>query len=81
MTTSAASTPYPIGTPGIPWGAAERATWLTRQRRQRSYANEVVAPLKARLPADVELLQYGVLEYARFGFDVETLFSAAGGEA
>jgi len=67
MSTSAASPPYPIGTPGNPWGPAERAAWLTLQRRQRSYADEVIAPLAACLPAQAELFQYGVLDYARFG--------------
>lgn len=28
-----ASVPYPIGTPGVPWGDAERAAWLSRQAR------------------------------------------------
>lgn len=69
MNTYAASLPYPIGTPGIPWATAEKAAWLTRQRRQRSYADEVTRPLAARLPAQAELFQYGVLDYARFGFE------------
>jgi hypothetical protein len=59
--------PYPIGTPGTPWGATERAAWLARQRLRRSHAAEVVAPLEARLPAQAELFQYGVLDYARLG--------------
>ena len=59
--------PYPIGTPGTPWGAPERAAWLARQARQRSYADEVVAPLQAALPAAGELLQYGTLDYGRLG--------------
>jgi Succinylglutamate desuccinylase / Aspartoacylase family len=59
--------PYPIGTPGLPWSAAEKAAWLARQRVQRSYAEEVLAPLKAGLPAQAELLQYGALDYARLG--------------
>src|SRR5436853_374126 len=48
--------PYPIGTPGVAWGPSERAQWLARQRRQRSYTDDVVARidrLAARL--DVEL--------------------------
>jgi len=27
---------YPIGTPGQPWGDAERAQWRAGQQRQRS---------------------------------------------
>lgn len=67
MSTSPSSTPYPIGIPGTPWGASERTDWLARQPLRRSYANEVVAPLKAGLPAQAELIQYGVLDYARLG--------------
>jgi hypothetical protein len=61
------TTPYPIGTPGTPWGDAERAAWLARQQIQRSYHDEVVTPLKARLPSQAELLEYGVLDYTRLG--------------
>ncbi|MEJ6003173.1 M14 family metallopeptidase [Paucibacter soli] len=59
--------PYPIGTPGTPWGAAERAAWLARQKPQRSYAEEVLAPLMSNLPAQAELFQYGRLDYGRLG--------------
>ncbi|TDP59703.1 M14 family metallopeptidase [Roseateles toxinivorans] len=67
--------PYPIGTPGTPWGAAEKALWLSRQRLQRSYAEEVVAPLKAGLPAPAELIQYGTLDYARLGLGSYPLYA------
>ena len=67
MSTLPPTTPYPIGTPGTPWGAAEKAAWLARQAIRRSYADEVLAPLKAAVPARAELLQYGVLDYARLG--------------
>ena len=60
--------PYPIGKPGTPWNAADKATWLGRQRVKRSYAQEVLAPLQTRLPAQAELFHYGVLDYTRFGF-------------
>jgi hypothetical protein len=72
---SAAATSYPIGTPGTPWGATDKAVWLMRQRRHRSYADEVAAPLAARLPARAELFQYGVLPYARFGFEDYPLYA------
>ena len=49
------TTPYPIGTPGTPWGDAERSTWLARQQVKRSYDDEVVGPLKARVPDAAEL--------------------------
>lgn len=53
---------YPIGTPGIPWGVAERAEWLSRQSRQRSYESEVLSVIERLRPRfDVE--QYGHLDY------------------
>ena len=36
---------YPIGTPGQPWGAAERAAWRARQVKQRSYADDVLTAI------------------------------------
>jgi hypothetical protein len=61
MTTPSA--PYPIGTPGIPWGDAERAEWLSRQVRRRSYENDVVRAIE-RLSARFDVEQYGELHYA-----------------
>ncbi|MBF5041569.1 M14 family metallocarboxypeptidase [Aggregicoccus sp. 17bor-14] len=55
--------PYPIGTPGVPWGAAEVATWLARQKRQRSYAQDVLTAVE-RLRARFDVQQYGTLDYA-----------------
>jgi hypothetical protein len=54
---------YPIGTPGQPWGAAERAEWLARQRVQRRYAEDVL-PVIDGLRDGFEVLQYGELDYA-----------------
>ncbi|MEE7546930.1 M14 family metallocarboxypeptidase [Xanthomonas sp. Kuri4-1] len=53
---------YPIGTPGQPWGAAEKAAWRARQRVQRSYADEVLAPVE-RLRASWDVVDYGALDY------------------
>jgi hypothetical protein len=54
--------PYPIGTPGHPWGAAERDQWRARQVRQRSYADDVLTTVEAlRGRFDVEL--YGDVMY------------------
>jgi hypothetical protein len=61
------TSPYPIGTPGTPWSPAERSAWLARQRMQRSYAEDVLAPLVAALPAQAEVFEYGVLDYTRLG--------------
>lgn len=54
---------YPIGTPGQPWGAEERAQWRARQRRQRSHAADVVEAIDA-LRRDFDVVQYGALDYA-----------------
>ncbi|MBD8899659.1 M14 family metallocarboxypeptidase [Rhodanobacter sp. DHG33] len=64
MTTSAF---YPIGTPGTPWGAAEVAAWLSRQSRQRSYADEVQSRIES-LGTDFDVAEYGRLEYAPESF-------------
>ncbi|HEX7369471.1 MAG TPA: M14 family metallocarboxypeptidase [Rhodanobacteraceae bacterium] len=54
---------YPIGTPGQAWGVAERSEWRARQRKQRSYAEEVVGVVDRLRPRfDVE--SYGELDYA-----------------
>jgi hypothetical protein len=53
---------YPIGIPGQPWGAPERAQWLARQRVQRSHADEVLARIDA-LRDRVDVVQYGQLDY------------------
>jgi len=55
-------TPYPIGTPGQPWGAAERAEWRARQTVKRRYAAEVLAVIE-RLRARFDVVQYGQLDY------------------
>ena len=55
--------PYPIGTPGQPWGPAEVAAWRARQVRRRSHADEVVSVIE-RLAGRFELIQYGELDYA-----------------
>ena len=51
---------YPIGTPGEPWGDAERSEWYGRQSVQRSYDDEVVRRIEA-LPEGLEVQQYGAL--------------------
>jgi hypothetical protein len=59
MTTQA---PYPIGTPGVPWGPAEVAAWLARQTRQRSYEADVLAVIE-RLRPRFDVVQYGRVDY------------------
>jgi len=53
---------YPIGTPGTPWGEAERAEWLSRQTRHRSYAADVL-PVIERLRPRFDVEEYGRLDY------------------
>lgn len=62
---------YPIGTSGQAWGAAERAEWRSRQRRHRSYQDDVVRVIE-RLRARFDVAEYGVLEY---GSDRYPLFA------
>lgn len=62
--------PYPIGTPGQPWGEAEIAEWRSRQTRQRSYTEEVLTRVDA-LRQRFEVTQYGRLDYES---DVYPLF-------
>lgn len=59
MTTSI---PYPIGTPGIPWGAAEVGEWRSRQRVQRSYTQDVIGAIE-RLRERFNVTEYGRLDY------------------
>ena len=54
---------YPIGTPGQPWGDAERAQWLAGQRKQRSHANDVLSAID-RLRDRFDVVEYGRLDYA-----------------
>lgn len=54
--------PYPIGTPGLPWGSGEIAAWLSRQSVRRSYEVDVcktVLSLRDRF----DLVQYGRLDH------------------
>jgi hypothetical protein len=52
--------PYLIGTPGQPWGEAEKKAWYALQSVQRSYADEVRSRLDA-LKASFTVEQYGAL--------------------
>jgi len=53
---------YPIGTPGQPWGAQERATWLAKQVKRRSYAQDVLSAID-RLRDTFDVAEYGALTY------------------
>jgi hypothetical protein len=56
------SHPTSIGTPGTPWGAAEIAQWRSRQRVQRSHADDVLAAIE-RLRVRFDVVEYGRVEY------------------
>jgi hypothetical protein len=55
-------TPYPIGTPGLPWGGAEISTWRSRQTRKRSYEADVLRVIEDLRPRH-DVVQYGLLDY------------------
>ncbi|BES72286.1 M14 family metallocarboxypeptidase [Marinobacter nanhaiticus D15-8W] len=72
MTTAPA--PYPIGTPGLPWGDEERAEWLSRQTRQRSYASDVLSVVD-RLRSRFDVEEYGHLDYGSESYPLMTIRS------
>jgi len=53
---------YPIGTPGQPWGDAERAAWRATQVKRRSYADDVLSIIE-QLRAYFDVSEYGALNY------------------
>ena len=55
--------PYPIGTPGRPWGAEEVAAWRSRQTVQRSYEADVLSVIET-LRERFDVSEYGRLDYA-----------------
>jgi hypothetical protein len=59
MTTHA---PYPIGTPGLAWGEAEVAAWLSRQTFKRSYEADVLRVIDS-LRSRYDVVRYGHLDY------------------
>jgi hypothetical protein len=52
---------YPIGTPGTPWGESERAAWRAAQRKQRSYADDVLRAVEA-LRDRFDVREYGRID-------------------
>ena len=60
---SSAMPPYPIGTPGEPWGDAEKLAWRASvETPSRSYADEVVSKIDV-LRDTFDVFQYGALPY------------------
>ncbi len=52
--------PHSIGTPGVPWGPAERAAWKAQQLPQRTFEDDVLRPIE-QLGAAWETIEYGRL--------------------
>ena len=65
---------YPLGTPGQPWGPAERAQWRARQLRQRSYADDVLAVVE-RLRERFDVETYGEVVYGDEHFALRAIRS------
>jgi hypothetical protein len=59
---AAVANPFPIGTPGKPWGDEERAEWLRTRVVKRSYKDEVLSKIDA-LKERFEVSQYGALSH------------------
>ncbi|NID17528.1 succinylglutamate desuccinylase/aspartoacylase domain-containing protein [Luteibacter yeojuensis] len=55
-------TPYAIGTPGKPWGAAEIATWRSRQVKRRDFGQDVLRAIDS-LRERFDISGYGKLDY------------------
>jgi hypothetical protein len=58
----ASHSPYPIGTPGHPWGKEEVATWFSRQSIKRSYETDVLRSIES-LRTRFEVVRYGKLDH------------------
>ena len=54
--------PYPIGIPGLAWGAAEVSAWRSRQTRKRSYEADVLSVID-RLRSRFDVVEYGRLHH------------------
>ncbi len=54
--------PYPIGTPGHAWRAAEVSVWRARQTRKRSYAVDVLSVIET-LRSRYDVVEYGRLDH------------------
>lgn len=65
---------YPIGTPGVAWGDTELAQWRSRQTRQRSYTDDVLADVE-RCSDRFDAVRYGEVAYAQERFPLLALRS------
>ncbi|TBR39391.1 MULTISPECIES: M14 family metallopeptidase [Dyella] len=60
---------YPVGIPGQPWGPEERAAWLARQIKHRSYADDVLSAID-KLRNRFDVTEYGATDYATEHFSL-----------
>ncbi|MFT7288334.1 MAG: hypothetical protein ACI87W_002452 [Halieaceae bacterium] len=65
---------YPIGIPGVAWGEAEKAAWLSGQSEQRRYGEEVEPKIEA-LGGTFQTEQYGKIAYAARQYTLYALIS------
>jgi len=66
----------PIGSPGHPWGAAEKAEWRSRQQRRRRYDADVL-PALDRLRERFDVETYGRLDYPPDSYELFAIRSRA----
>ncbi len=75
---------YPIGTPGQPWGDADKKAWFESQSIQRSYDDEVLAAIESLGSTSnsasnnaFDVVQYGALtlDPERYGLYAVTVVS------
>lgn len=66
---------YPIGTPGQPWDAADIQLWRARQRRQRSYRDDILSALQ-RPHAGLAGSPYGDIVYGGDRYPLHALASS-----
>ena len=66
----------PIGSPGHPWGAAEKAEWRSRQQRRRRYDADML-PALDRLRERFDVETYGRLDYPPDSYELFAIRSRA----
>jgi hypothetical protein len=71
---------FAIGTPGTPWGTAERSAWRALQTKKRDFFLDAVKPLRdlvdGPLAPIAELIEYGSLDYsAHYDFACYKLYA------
>ena len=73
-------THYSIGTPGHPWGVAEKTLWLSNQTRKRSYETDVLSVID-RLRDRFDVAEYDRLDYTPESFPLFAIRSRGWNDA